>query len=411
MSSSAWGLGRRVAFRFGISFGILLVYPFPFGLLPHQLDWFTADLRKPWDWSVSWFAQSMLGLRDPVWNAGSSDATWNYVQLLLIVIAATLGTIAWSVLDRRRTSYSRLAAIAHVVLRYVLAGTMLWYGISKIMRSQFPELLPVFVGDRFGDISPMGLLWRFMEYSTPYTVFAGVCEALGAVLLLWRRTATLGAVVLIPVMINVVMLNFCYDVDVKLLSTELLAMAIVVAAPSIRRVVAAVLGYATAEAPPRERMSPRWERASRAAKFVMISYLATTLCVEFSTLTDWNDHGHELYGSWAVDSFMADGVEVPPVIAQPDRWRECALSASLLTTWALDGTSKWFRLDVDATTRTLNVKRRNVEETWKYTRPSPDHLVIAGVHDGKYLNVTLHLKRNPLFERGFHWINEAAFNR
>jgi hypothetical protein len=74
-----------------------------------------------------------------------------------------------------------------------------------------------------------------MGASRPYTIFAGLGEVLGAVLLIWRPTATFGAWVSIAVMTNIVMLNYCYDVPVKLYSTHLLLMAVLIVVPDLRR--------------------------------------------------------------------------------------------------------------------------------------------------------------------------------
>src|SRR5262249_16489190 len=150
--------------------------------------------------------------------------TLDYVRLLVIVILAALGAIAWSLVDRRR-AHPRLATAAWIVLRYYVAAAMMFYGAAKIVKSQFPDLPPGWTCQRVGGSSPMRLMWDFMGYSTLYTVFAGLAEALGGVLLLWRRTATLGALVVIAVMTNVVMMNFSYDVPLKLYSTRLLVMA------------------------------------------------------------------------------------------------------------------------------------------------------------------------------------------
>ncbi len=54
-----------------------------------------------------------------------------------------------------------------------------------------------------------------MGYSTPYNVFTGLVETVPAMLLFFRRTATLGALLLVAVLANVVMLNLCYDVPVE----------------------------------------------------------------------------------------------------------------------------------------------------------------------------------------------------
>jgi len=415
-SSGGWSAARRIGFRFGIVFGGLVIYPFPIGTI-YKTDDLETLLRKPLDWGVAWLARSVLGLPDPRGPfTGSGDRTFNYVQLLLIAILAVLGTIAWSILDRRRRSYPRLAAGAHVTLRYVLASAMLSYGFSKILRMQFSDLMPGRLNERVGEMSPMGLLWTFMDYSTAYTVFAGLAEAVGGALLLWRRTATIGALLLVPVTANVVILNFCYDVPVKLYSTELLIMAIAIAAPSLRRLIGAALGRATAEVPPRARLSPRRERARWIAALAMTAMIAGSLYLEFAGRPNRADHVHELYGTWTVDTFAADGVERPPLATDADRWRLCLLTGRYLSVLAMAPVKpQSFPIEVDAgagtITPTVDRETRRTE-TWKYTRPDPDHLVIDAVHGGVLLHVALHREPDPLLvTRGFHWINEVPFNR
>jgi hypothetical protein len=67
----------------------------------------------------------------------------------------------------------------------------------------------------------MGLLWTFMGASAAYTIFTGLGELVGGLLLTTRRTALAGALVSAAVMTHVAVLNFCYDVPVKLFSMVL----------------------------------------------------------------------------------------------------------------------------------------------------------------------------------------------
>ena len=89
----------------------------------------------------------------------------------------------------------------------------------------------------------------FRSYEVPLAGVAvwavGVVELLGGVLLTCRRTRLLGALVVLGVMANVVMLNFCYDVSVKLHSSHLLAMTLFVAAAGLRRLVDRALAIET----------------------------------------------------------------------------------------------------------------------------------------------------------------------
>lgn len=417
-SSQDWGLARRIGFRFGIVFGALLIVPFPLTALP-KLEWLAEPLGKPIEWLTQWFAQAVFDLSGPPAFNGSGDRTFDYVQLLLFVILGAIGALVWSALARRR-SYPRLAAAAHVVLRYYVAYAMLVYGFAKIFRLQFSDLSPFELRTTVGEISPMGLLWRFMGYSAPYTVFGGLCEAVPGVLLLWRRTAAIGAVMVIAVMTNVVMLNFSYDVSVKLYSMQLLIMAGLIALPDARRLLAAGLGRATTEVAPRVRMSARRERVRWIAKAIFLLGLAGNVVLSPGSRSDDRP---ELYGNWVVDTLTADGVEHPPLASDPVRWQSVAFSRGRMAIWRVSGdrdpevtaTRGTYVYEVAAASHKITVTidgARKQQEIWQYTRPAPDRLVIDGTHLGKVLHVTLHIAPEPLLvTRGFHWINESPFSR
>ncbi|MEO8701679.1 MAG: DoxX family membrane protein [Kofleriaceae bacterium] len=404
----AWSIPKRVAFRFGFIAGLVFVFPFPIGLLP-KTDWLAEQLNAPWEAFVCWFAQAVLGLDRPATEmTGSGDTTFAWVAFLVTLIVAAIGTVIWSVLDRKRTGYPRLAAGALVVLRYVLAMTMLAYGFAKIVNTQFPFPNPTRLDGRIGDMSPMGLLWTFMGYSTPYTVFAGLCEALGAVLLLWRRTTLLGALVIAAVMTNVVAMNLSYDVPVKLYSMQLLLLALIIATPHLRRVVAAVLGYATPEVVPAPRMTRRHERARLVAKAVVVLSIALHIYESVDEASEYRDRTAPLGGIWAVETWTADGIEHPPLTTDAERWRKLAVNPHWATIRSMTDATTNVRIAVDEVARTLTVKT----EIWRYSQPDPEHLVLDGVWSGHTLHVTLRLEPDPLLvTSGFHWIQEAPLNR
>jgi len=424
-TTSSWSLGQRVAFRFGFLLAAFITLPFPFNL-PPKMDWLGKQWNNLWDWGTSGLA-SLLGISDLVFEAnGSGDRTVDYLQLLLIAIVAVVGTIVWSIADRRRRSYARLAAAALVVLRYSLAYTMLIYGIIKIAKSQFPDPLPGRLVEPVGDVSPMGLLWTFMSYSLPYTVFAGSLEAISGTLLLWRRTVTLGAVMAAAVMFNVVVLNFCYDVPVKLFAMQLVVMAVVIAAPRMRALIAVLLGRAAPEAPRRPRMSVRQERARLAAKTAMLALIAWGLYHQLAGNLRHNGRLNELQDAWLVDSFTLDGVERTSA-TDPERWQKIAVNQRGIWLVSMLGRREGLDQKIDPDKHEITVdlddddldkdRPKNKDgkvdqEVWTYRRPTPDHLELDGVHRGKRFHATAHLAPpSLLMTRGFRWINEAPFNR
>jgi hypothetical protein len=73
-----------------------------------------------------------------------------------------------------------------------------------------------------------------MGYSAPYNVFTGGVELLAGLLLFSRRLTTIGALLSIAALTNVLMLS-SYDVHVKLFTLHLLAMGVFLLAPDLRR--------------------------------------------------------------------------------------------------------------------------------------------------------------------------------
>src|SRR5258706_4683721 len=204
---------RRVTFRFGFVLAVLVMFPFPLGIIP-GLGWLVDALTAPIRWGVVALA-ALLGLPEPAQLfTGSGDTLFHYLELLLFAIVASVATATWLTLDRRR-DHARLARGLRIALRYWLAAIMCTYGVLKLFEFQFHTPPAWILDQRVGDKSPMGLMWTFMGHSRAYTMFAGGAETLACVLLLSRRTATLGALVGGAVMLNVVAMNFCYDVPVK----------------------------------------------------------------------------------------------------------------------------------------------------------------------------------------------------
>lgn len=421
-STVEWSLARRIGFRFACALGALLVFPFPIGSIPCT-DWLETVLSAPKERATDWFV-GVLGLPAPYPGPnGSGDRAADYAQLLLFVIVAAAAALVWSVIDRRRRSYPRLASASWIALRYFVAYILLYYGISKVLKLQFYDLAPSVLHQRIGDAPPQRLMWAFMGYSLPYTVFAGVAEVAGGALLLWRRTATLGALVVAAVMTNVVVLDLSYDVAAKLFASELLIMALAILLPDLRRVMAALLGRATAEVPPRLRGSPRRERLRLVAKLVLLGLLGLHLGAAFWSARPHDDHVHELYGNWIVDEFVADGVAHPPLTTDAARWETWSADTTSMRIWRMDGSFEgrneahrgWYGLQVDPAAHTLEVtvdSPAKRSEIWHYSRPAPDRLVIDAVHRGRTLHMTMHLEPDGvLMSRGFHWINEVPFNR
>jgi len=132
--------------------------------------------------------------------------------------------VAWQL---RRGRGRAFGAVAVDLLRFYLALTLLGYGLSKVWATQFPSLWAN-LDTPTSELTPMRVAWLFFGYSQPYQQFLAWAEVVPALLLLPRRTATLGALLAITVMANVFALNIFFDICVKLQSGLYLASALLI---------------------------------------------------------------------------------------------------------------------------------------------------------------------------------------
>ncbi|WP_261663868.1 hypothetical protein [Deinococcus sp. Marseille-Q6407] len=201
----------------------------------------------------------------PLVPTGSGDTVFDWTLFGLLFLTALVAGTLWTATQRRVPPWQAPALSGF--LRFFLATWLLTYGLIKFNFGQFGLLRPEQLDITYGDSSPMGLLWRFMATSPGYQWVGGVAEVLPAVLLLHRRTATLGALVAAVTMTNVFALNLFYDVPVKLFSGHLLLTALVLAAADLPRLWAFARGQAV----------PAVQTGAQPAAFRCGSWLLTLL--------------------------------------------------------------------------------------------------------------------------------------
>ncbi|NOK08952.1 hypothetical protein [Corallococcus exercitus] len=424
---AGWSLARRLAFRFASVYLLLHVLPFPLGILPGTQR-ISGAYREAWQAIVPWVGRHVLhlGTDITVFTNGSGDTTYNYVQLPCFLALAGVATAIWSARARKPTRHETAHVLVRVGLRYFLAYTLVSYGLSKVLWMQFSFPGPEKLVQPFGESSPMGLLWTFMGYSRGYNLFTGGLELLGGVLLLFRRTTTLGAVLLATVMTNVVALNLAYDVPVKVFSFHLLLMTVFLLLPDLERIAnVLVLNRPTRPAVFRTPFARPWlERGSRAVKVLFAGWI---LYADGSkALARHAVHGedaprHPLHGVYMVESFTRDGQTVPLLAGDATAWRYVLVGTrERLALHFMDDTGKRFRME-DAPKQRLKMTANSYpgEEdpeafTLAWSRPDAEHLVVEGVFRGASVQARLKkvdASRFQLVDRGFHWIQEYPFNR
>jgi hypothetical protein len=384
---SAWPAWLRVAFRFVVCFFAITTLYLAVGHLGRLIPGSTPvveaiqdkGLFAVYDWGVT-----------RLFGQGVVYASFHgfVAYMTTAVVAAAFGAAVWSLIDRRRTSYRRAHAALRIYLRYLLAAVALSYGAAKVIPSQFlpPSLIALLTP--IGEVTPMRLMWHFMGTSMLHVVFAGLIEVTGGLLLLFRRTTTLGALLLTAAFTNVAVLNFGYNVGVQLNSTIYALMALVLLAPDARRLATAILGQSSAPAGS-PRVPPWLVRSAKAGLVALLigvnvheAYVARSTAIQLP----------DLYGIYEVNEFERDGVHIAP--GDPVRWRRLVIAerGSAAIQWTADARLDLYGFTDAPDTGTLTLTGRDKARTvlsLHYTREPGGVLEVAGPVDGHSVRARL----------------------
>jgi hypothetical protein len=416
-----WRRATRVAFRFcflyfslytlaGQIFGGVFVYP---GLVPALGTlWPLRDLTL-------WTAENVFGATPPISYVGNSgDTMFHWVQTGLLLGLATTGALIWSALDVRRTNYTTLHKWFRLYLRFALAAQMFYYGTAKIIPTQFPPPALVTLVRPVGDLSLTDLLWVFVGASMPYQMFTGWAEMLAGVLLIVPCTATLGALIALADLIQVLVLNMTYDFGLKQISFHLIALSLFLLAPDFRRLINVLLLGRAAEASRQPALfgtlrSNRLAFAAQIAFGISLIAMFANLSLRFYVADGGAGASRSpLYGIWDVDRLSIDGEERLPLLNDYDRrWRRVIFDFTdrmFFQRW--DDSYAGYGVSIDEGRRTLALTKRR-SNTWRstfaYDRPELDRLILEGDMDGHRIRAELQLLERDTFRllnSGFRWV-------
>jgi uncharacterized membrane protein YphA (DoxX/SURF4 family) len=319
-----WNLALRIAFRFcfcylaPFSLGGLFLFAYFMHFMTNAAFW-NFDRIDPWRATLPWICTHIFRVHKTLAIFPDADFLSSYLQHLFELILALVATVVWSILDRKRTSYRTLYAWFALFLRFSLALVLFSYGFDKVFPIQFGLVTASRLSQPVGNLDMFNMLWIFMASSKPYIIFSGAMEVLAGILLLTPRLETMGALLAVPVLTNVFLLNLDYDVPVKIISSHLLLAALFLAAPAVVRILQLfILRLPVQPVEPRQLSSrSSVDRAARAAVFVLGVLLAAISCVAGHQKYRSEQAGlakaqkSPTYGLWIVDSFSVPSAGSP----------------------------------------------------------------------------------------------------
>jgi len=143
------------------------------------------------------------------------EKVFGYLLLGQVVLGLLFGlgyALYWHRKERRGRINSPVKhAWMRGILRYWLALEIATYGFAKILKTQFGASYHR-ADATVGSLSGFDLTWNYFAYSYTLAVIIGLLQVTGAILLLFRRTTLLGVAILLPVMVNITLINVFYQI-------------------------------------------------------------------------------------------------------------------------------------------------------------------------------------------------------
>jgi hypothetical protein len=409
-TSPSWTFVQKISFRFFSVFVLLFIFsfPIPYHYFPDPASW----IAPLFETIAEWFGTSILGLNATSAFALLSDSTGLYVHVLVLTLISLISCIVWSSYDKR-VEYQKALYWVSTIVTYYLAMQMFFYGFNKVFNWQFylpePNTLYTTVGDTPRDL----LYWSSMGTSPVYSMFAGLTEVVAALLLLFRSTRLLGAIFTMGIMTNVVMINFGFDISVKLFSSFLLLLSIFIIAPDFKRLLAFFVQRETVQ---NERWVPQFSTKNKkfywAGKAIVIWLMLFNVLANYFIQNNFNDDLAErppLHGAYEVAAYSVNGETIAPLMTNNQRWKRMFIHRQgYFITQTMTDEMQDYKLQYDLPQQQLVIEDyyRKKTAVLNFELTSNEMLTLNGVVEGDTLNVVLKKldhENLKLLKNEFHW--------
>lgn len=422
-----WSQRKKVIFRFFFIYLFFLLTFIGLDQIPgaHSAARFYYLLR---DWAVKIANAKFFHVARVLVQSGSSgDTSYNWALQWLLISMAITGCVVWSYLDRKTRNYAKLNYWLCLFSRYFITLTAFDYGIAKLFAIQmsFPDLHQL--ATPLGDLLPMRLAWMFIGYSKSYQVFSGAIEVLAGLLLLYRRTATLGTLIALGVFINVLVLNLSYDIPVKLFSIQVVLICSFLLANETRRIWDFfILNRPAATGSLYEfTWNSKWMRLSRIA--LKAGFLVIAIGAQFYSDLRYYKNVHSVpaaqvfkNGVYEVTIYAVNDHKIPLALSDSMRWQDVIFqdgSGSVKTADTLFTQvykRGYFVYTTDERAALLSFKKNKDESSgflnFHYELPDSNIIRLRGKNklDSLFIELKWTNRHFQLGERQFHWLSERG---
>ncbi|HEY0273016.1 MAG TPA: DoxX family protein [Chitinophaga sp.] len=408
--NKSWSGSHKILFRFFFLYFLIQIIP---------LDWKFYQLLFSIHWTQLYYGDIfLLAHYHPQFIPGGGFYNW----LLVAAIAAT-GTVIWTLRDRERDAYDTLYYWLRVLVRYRLAAGVIAYGFIKLFPLQSPALSLSTLNTRYGEFTDWKVFSVSLGAAPLYESFLGFVEILAGLLLLWRKTASIGSFIIIAFAGNVFLSNIAYEGGEYEYAAYLLVMALFLFAYDAGRLYNLVQGKPASPDTFRLQLPAAWQRRGRV---ILKTGFVLFFIVLYGAIT-YEGYRHDphnvvttpglpgAYGVYNVSLFRIGKDTLPYSQVDTTRWQDVIFEKwatlsiksnrpvvidstnveqihrdDLSKTYESVGTNgrRYYAYSVDSAAQALVLKNKNPHYAGEqlvlhYHWPTASRLVLEGVNENK----------------------------
>ncbi|WP_312557223.1 hypothetical protein [Empedobacter brevis] len=191
-------------------------------------------------------------------------------------------------------NWKKIHYFTYTFCRYFLATIIISYAFAKIFETQFISQPSVY-DKPIGNLSGFELTWFYYGYSYWYGLIIASTQIISSLLLFFRQTTRIGIIIFLTFMINILLMDFAYDIDgAKGMAVVLTIMALFVFFSDYNDLIKYFI-----KTPPlfEEERTTKINKISK-LKFIYIPLVFIGLFVLITTLKDKFLSQNQFFGAW-----------------------------------------------------------------------------------------------------------------
>ncbi|MFB6457798.1 hypothetical protein ACE38W_21185 [Chitinophaga sp. Hz27] len=224
-AAAPWKLYQRLLFRIAFVFFIAIS-------IPNTPEWYTQLAGLNWLhlnyrdlYDIARFGSGINFFGNTIFGS----PLLGYANWIITALVATAAGLLWTsvayIRKSPRQEYTTLYYWLRVVVRYRAGIGIIGFGFTKLLPLQMPYPSLGLLNTNFGDFTAQKIYWLSIGIVPWYQVFAGVVEVAAGTLLFFRKTTTVGAILLFAALGDIVYVNFAYDGGVHVYSSYFVLLA------------------------------------------------------------------------------------------------------------------------------------------------------------------------------------------